>query len=644
MLTYALDGDRPLASDRGRVPVPATAKPEWIGATPHKEWRIEVHAGESGVHSLKLTALAGEIAVDRIALTLYFGGKPKGDTIDHTGDPGGGRAEFPDHPDRPDGYRPGWISPPVRATRSFHVDDRAGRDTADGLTPATAWKTLAKVNTRTWKPGDAILLRRGGEWKGGLAPKGSGTPEAPITLGAYGEGPRPALRGATGDGIAINDLSWWTIQDLEISGASGSGLAAHTVFGRPQPKGLKVFNVLAWDNGPAGIEIGCEYEKGNGWDGVLVENCVSWAHDSDGIVVHGADQNGCRNTVIRYCTAWSNLHAGGIWIFAGQNGLIENCLAYNNACINIWAWNARNITIRRCEAFRGRTPRDAGGFDIDWGCQGCTLEYCYSHHNEGVGILLMGGGDGDYGYRNFPLYTRHNLCRFCVTENDNPGLGLTETWQFGIVHNCLAIADGKDRTAIDLSGWPLMKETMQGGGWPEDSLFLNNIFVGLHGATVCAVDDHAATDGRNRFDGNLYWRDTPGALVLWGGRKNGNKWWEGNDKSTDLAPAMPYDSLDAFRRATGHETHGVNTDPAFANPYRGEYVRLPLDSYGPKPGAPVRPTGVPVVLSPEWLAARAKFLADTGAEAYGIPMSPAPATEDFWGHSLGTSPPIGPGL
>jgi hypothetical protein len=41
-----------------------------------------------------------------------------------------------------------------------------------------------------------------------------------------------------------------------------------------------------------------------------------------------------------------------------------------------------------------------------------------------------------------------------------------------------------------------------------------------------------------------------------------------------------------------------------------------------------------VVLSDEWQAQRRKYLTETGAETYGIPMVPQPAVKDYWGRKL----------
>ena len=97
---------------------------------------------------------------------------------------------------------------------TYHVDAAAGCDTADGLTPATAVRTLARVNKLNLAPGDRVLFRRGGLWRGQLRPK-SGAPGAPVLYGAYGDGAKPILQGSVDrsrpeDWIAVGDNVWAT--------------------------------------------------------------------------------------------------------------------------------------------------------------------------------------------------------------------------------------------------------------------------------------------------------------------------------------------------------------------------------------------------------------------------------------------------
>ena len=58
---------------------------------------------------------------------------------------------------------------------TWHVDSVGGDDAADGATPATAWRSLDRVNRATLAPGDRVLFKRGGLWRGTLHPA-SGEP------------------------------------------------------------------------------------------------------------------------------------------------------------------------------------------------------------------------------------------------------------------------------------------------------------------------------------------------------------------------------------------------------------------------------------------------------------------------------------
>jgi len=108
-------------------------------------------------------------------------------------------------------------------SRAFHVDAQSGADTNDGLSPATAWRSLDRVNAQVFEPGDSLLFRAGGEWSGQLRPKGSGTPGDPIRLDSYGDGPLPRIdQGAlAGNVLELENQDQWEIAHLELSGGTG---------------------------------------------------------------------------------------------------------------------------------------------------------------------------------------------------------------------------------------------------------------------------------------------------------------------------------------------------------------------------------------------------------------------------------------
>lgn len=71
-----------------------------------------------------------------------------------------------------------------------------GNDNANGHTPSTAWKTISKVNSRKFAPGDSILFKAGGVWRETLVVSGSGTPGNPIVYSLYGTGDNPKIFGS----------------------------------------------------------------------------------------------------------------------------------------------------------------------------------------------------------------------------------------------------------------------------------------------------------------------------------------------------------------------------------------------------------------------------------------------------------------
>ena len=85
---------------------------------------------------------------------------------------------------------------------TWHVDQANGRDSADGRTPATAWKHAPGDRAATGgpagvslRPGDTVLFRGGVSYRGTIQLPASGTAEKPITYTGLG----------WGEGLAVMD-------------------------------------------------------------------------------------------------------------------------------------------------------------------------------------------------------------------------------------------------------------------------------------------------------------------------------------------------------------------------------------------------------------------------------------------------------
>jgi hypothetical protein len=214
----------------------------------------------------------------------------------------------------------------------YHVDCRDGDDARDGRSPATAWRSVAKVSGTTFQLGDSIFLKRGTRCIGPLWPKGSGAPEKPIRLAAYGEGFFFVVDAAGGEAaVKLFDQQHWHVETIEATGGSPYGVlisdsqnvlrhfrirnvVVHGVGGEVKSK-VSGFVVFAAGGGGQIFEDVVI-------DGVIVYDTTQWV----GIEVHGAawEDKGlrARNVTIRNSIV-HDVYGDGIVLFQVEDGLIE---------------------------------------------------------------------------------------------------------------------------------------------------------------------------------------------------------------------------------------------------------------------------------------------------------------------------------
>lgn len=90
------------------------------------------------------------------------------------------------------------ITPPAPF---YHVKN-GGNDALDGLTDATAWETIAKVNGFTFAAGDIISFKCGSTWRETLTVPRSGSVGNWVTFNSYSSGAKPQILGS--------DVSTWS--------------------------------------------------------------------------------------------------------------------------------------------------------------------------------------------------------------------------------------------------------------------------------------------------------------------------------------------------------------------------------------------------------------------------------------------------
>ena len=78
---------------------------------------------------------------------------------------------------------------------TYYVSNSIGNDDYDGLSIEHPFKSIEKINSLYFYPGDTILLKSGDSWEGMLWIKGSGADQNPIILDSYGGDLRPVING-----------------------------------------------------------------------------------------------------------------------------------------------------------------------------------------------------------------------------------------------------------------------------------------------------------------------------------------------------------------------------------------------------------------------------------------------------------------
>src|SRR5689334_15002172 len=81
------------------------------------------------------------------------------------------------------------LTAPVVHAASHYISASAGNDANDGLTPATAWQSLSKINSTSFATSDSVYLKAGDTWtaSGGaqVSIGWSGTASNHAVIGAY---------------------------------------------------------------------------------------------------------------------------------------------------------------------------------------------------------------------------------------------------------------------------------------------------------------------------------------------------------------------------------------------------------------------------------------------------------------------------
>ena len=418
----------------------------------------------------------------------------------------------------------------------YYLDSLSGRDDNSGVSASAPWKSLSKVNSTTFHPGDRILFKSAGVWTGQLWPKGSGTLEHPIMIDKYGGDTLPVINGAglAEDAVLLKNQEYWEIRNLEVTNTGSTPAVRRGVHVVAENVGdlhhiylqhLKVHEV----NGSLDDKVngGIHYSsigdskpsrfsdlriEGNHIYHVNRSGIFGWSthwvrskwYPSLGVVI--------RNNVV------DDTGGDGIVNVATDGAIVEHNVVsrasqrsqdYNVA---IWPWSADNTIIQYNEAYGTKGQHDSTGFDSDWNSRNTIIQYNYSHDNEGGFLLICNEGSQS------PENSAGNvgtIVRYNISQNDHHnGIKISGPVKNTLIYNN-TIYVGKD-DAVDLirhTDWT---------GWARDTYFYNNIFY-VEGKGQFSYGVKANEDGsfdtapgpgksvNNVYDSNVYYGVEPAA-------------------------------------------------------------------------------------------------------------------------------------
>ena len=455
----------------------------------------------------------------------------------------------------------------IESAGTVYYISNSGDNNNDGLSPETAWATLDRAFETYWpltrdllKPGDTVLLERGGTWyispdeREGLTSDAYNIVEG-VTLGAYGEGTRPVVRG---DIPEANDPAFWTLYHDE------NGVKIWASANKLQDSNVIVFNggesyaeeiMPHWSTS---LNNYCN-AKGEPFDiAAALENNLSFCCmlDLDSAESMDLQNSTARGTLYLRCDEGNPAEVfDEVVVPQAQTGL---ALHTNAALVDL---DIRYFTCIAAElsGYDGYTGQQVLNCEVSW-CGGLISEYqfsderpegvlrpycaggalqvsgsgntvrdCYIHHCGPMTLIISIHVDGP-GKRTFENMTHSgNLIEYCGTalhiadltkmdHTDAEGFISNLTFTDNIVMHSGAgwIKDFILQTDHPNSGFFSALENFMGASNNDGIYITDNIFYGSAANLLCLTDNLWNNTGKvNKpmvFSGNIYAQTDGGTL------------------------------------------------------------------------------------------------------------------------------------
>jgi len=393
----------------------------------------------------------------------------------------------------------------------FYIDAVSGKDANAGTSASLAWSGLTPVNQHKFAAGDRILFHAGQSWIGVLSPRGSGVADNPITLGSYGDGAKPQIKGeGAAATLVLRNVSGWTVQDIAVTNhgekddkrigvliqTSDYSFAIHLL----RVDVSDVNGTLSKRAGGIGIVAEGGSEHPAHFDDVLIDQCIISHIAGDGIWLHVTDGElrTYRNTHVRLTSnTITDIGKNAIYLRGTIDGLIDHNVVrfagaheHGNAICIGWS---KHTVVRDNEVSEtgiNTGDRDNGAIDVDDGSIDAVVEYNWSHDN-------VGGAVNVYTEPNKDCDAVGTIIRYNLSENDGIHVfGVHGADRSTVIYNNTAyIGKGHSPSAVQSGRYGHHPEL------PDGILFARNVFF-VEGKLSFDLQGKNFLSGGNCYFGN----------------------------------------------------------------------------------------------------------------------------------------------
>jgi hypothetical protein len=471
--------------------------------------------------------------------------------------------------------------------RTYYVSYANGLDTNNGTSSLSPWKTITKINSSKFKPGDRILLNRGETWSGvQLTMPSSGKPGNPIYFGAYGSGVNPILDLSVvyTDWVSY-DAPTYTYRRLGNADETQVFQGATRLYKRTSINNVKS-NAGSWyaaatnyvyvhctDSGDPNTKSVTNTLYDNAW-------CIDINGKSyitiDGIDIQRAKKSGITTTTVANAgvTGITYMNATASW--NGERGVrfcgnyhgdisgcvVENIIGHDNIIENFWI-NGFDTLMENCESYNNGKEYNNGYVDISAGLiagewsNGVVVRNCNIHDGYNFGLMWV-EWEGTTGARPTNVLVEKNVftntqvsngdviflhgdstCRFQNNTINATLVGTSYSHPIIQVENGAIATKVYNNTIVVQSGTnPNIAINVEGAGADIFNNIIVHLGTGENGKIGFAADRTASTVGYNQY------------------YSVGDGWWQ-------------YQGTDVYELATWQsdsgDSHDAVTDPKLVN-------------------------------------------------------------------------------